>query len=162
MDRKDNNGSRASAAASIYKSLLEQGYQAWFSQAGARGVTIVWAKKTHPVLFARHRQTVLIMLDFCQQPNIFSWKYTFLPVLEELVYCQRFLSHVHSAIFIGFLLFRAKSPPFDFFSSANITNPTYVMRQLHIQNIPNDWYTRQNNFVSRNQNSKEKTSILRP
>ena len=115
MDRKDNNGSRASAAASIYKSLLEQGYHAWFSQARPRGMTIVWAKKTHPVLFARHRQPVLIMLDFCQQPNIFSWKYTFLPVLEELVYCQRFLSHVHSAIFIGFLLFRAKSPPFDFF-----------------------------------------------
>ena len=92
-------------------------------------MTIVWAKKTHPVLVARHCQPVLGMLDFCQQPNIFSW-YTFLSVLEELVYCQRFLSHVHSAIFTGFLLFRAKSPPFDFFSSAYITNSTYVMRQI--------------------------------
>ena len=59
-----------------------------------------------------------------------------LSVREELVYCQRFLSHVHSAIFVGFLLFRVKSPPFDFFSSANITNSTYVMRQIHIHNNP--------------------------
>ena len=101
MDRKDNNWSRASAAASIYKSLMEQGYQAWFPHAGARGVTIVWAKKTHPVLVARHRQPVLIMLDFCQQPNIFSW-YTVsawrtsilskVLITRSLCYIQRFPS----------------------------------------------------------------------
>ena len=153
MHRKDNNGSRASAAASIYKSLMEQGYQAWFPQAGARGVTIVWAKKTHPVLVARHRQPVLIMLDFCQQPNIFSW-YTFLSVLEEytvsilskvlitrsLCYIQRFPSDGR---------FYSEQNPFHVskYHKSNVqgvffnwASPVNVMRQIHIHNIPTlDW-----------------------
>ena len=151
MDRKDNNRSRASAAASIYKSLMEQGYQAWFPHAGARGVTIVWAKKTHPVLVARHRQPVLIMLDFCQQPNIFSW-HTF---LSWRVYCQYTVKgsyHTFTLLYskVSFrwqILFRAKSLPCQQISQIQRTgcffiwaSPVNAMRQIHIHNIPNlDW-----------------------